>query len=202
MLTDILYSPSNSAIFGFTFWTWVSFQIYLKLTSYTLIYAVKSYAELAFLEFSMGLSGSHLNIFDVSSWSTTTVEKSFGGQSQHTSPSSSLKGHWNTWRKPTTFGRKLTKYFHISAMSLMWRSTAIVRLLYTGDFSCNFACDFLFWRMWTSRCVSDICIGISPQRYSLLIHYFPSVKTPSALVSPAANYLLPSILTMYSNNTE
>ena len=40
-------------------------QIYVELTSYTLIPAIENCAKMAFLELSMGASGSHLNMIHV-----------------------------------------------------------------------------------------------------------------------------------------
>ena len=40
-------------------------QIYVELTSYTLIPAIKNCAQMAFLELSTGASGSHLNMIHV-----------------------------------------------------------------------------------------------------------------------------------------
>ena len=55
-------------------------QIYVELTSYTLIPAIKNCAKMTFQELSMGTSGSHLNMIHTAwIWYTTTIEESFGG---------------------------------------------------------------------------------------------------------------------------
>ena len=54
-------------------------QIYVELTSYILIPAIKNCAKMTFQELSMGASGSHLDMIHAWIWCTTTIEESFGG---------------------------------------------------------------------------------------------------------------------------
>ena len=56
-----------------------SIQIYVELTSYTLIPAIENCAKMTFQDLSMGASGSHLNMIHVWIWCITTVEELFGG---------------------------------------------------------------------------------------------------------------------------